>query len=121
MPMRSRIIVSMNKLSRERRIQIVTALVEGCSIASTCRMIGVAKNTVLKLLEDAGFACFAYQDREIRDLTSRRIQCDEIWSFVHAKAKHVPAERHGEFGIGDVWTWTALDADSKLIISWWVG
>lgn len=113
--------VSMNKTSRDRRIQILTALVEGNSIASTCRMVGVAKNTVLKLLADAGFACFEYQDRELRGLTSRRVQCDEIWAFVHAKAKNVPAERKGEWGIGDVWTWTAIDADSKLMISWMVG
>lgn len=113
--------MGMNKTSRARRIQIITALVEGNSIASTCRMTGVAKNTVLKLLADAGFACFDFQDREIRGLTSRRVQCDEIWAFVHSKAKNVPEERKGEFGIGDVWTWTAIDADSKLMISWMVG
>jgi len=113
--------MNMNKTSRERRIQIVTALVEGNSIASTCRMVGVAKNTVLRLLAEAGFACFDFQDRELRDLTSRRVQCNEIWAFVHAKAKNVPADRKGEFGIGDVWTWTAIDADSKLMISWMVG
>ena len=111
----------MNRTSRERRIQILTALVEGNSIASTCRMVGVAKNTVLSLLADAGFACFDYQDREIRGIAAKRVQCDEIWAFVHAKAKNVPAERKGEFGIGDVWTWTALDSDSKLMISWAVG
>lgn len=111
----------MNRTSRERRIQILTALVEGNSIASTCRMVGVAKNTVLRLLADAGFACFDYQDRELHGLTSRRVQCDEIWAFVHAKAKNVPADRKGEWGIGDVWTWTAIDADSKLMISWMVG
>jgi IS1 family transposase len=111
----------MNRTPRERRIAILTALVEGNSIASTCRMNAVAKNTVLKLLADAGFACFDYQDRALRGLTSRRVQCDEIWSFVHAKAKNVPEERKGEFGVGDVWTWTAIDADSKLMISWMVG
>lgn len=113
--------VSMNRLSRDRRIRILRALVEGNSIASTCRMVEVSKNTVLKLLEDAGFACFEYQDRELRDIPARRVQCDEIWAFVHAKQKHVPEERRGEPGIGDVWTWTALDADSKLMIAWWVG
>jgi IS1 family transposase len=111
----------MNKLSHERRVQVLSALVEGNSIASTCRMADVAKNTVLKLLADAGFACFDFQDREIRGITARRVQCDEIWAFVHAKAKNVPEERKGEFGIGDVWTWAAIDADSKLMISWMVG
>lgn len=113
--------MGMNKTSRERRIQVITALVEGNSIASTCRVVGVAKNTVLRLLADAGFACFDFQDREIHGLTSRRVQCDEIWAFAHAKAKNIPEERKGEFGIGDVWTWTAIDADSKLMISWMVG
>lgn len=111
----------MNRTPRDRRIAILTALVEGNSIASTCRMTGVAKNTVLKLLADAGFACFDFQDREVRGITSRRVQCDEIWAFVHAKAKNVPEGHKGEFGYGDVWTWTALDADSKLMISWMVG
>jgi IS1 family transposase len=111
---------SINKLSRDRRVQILAALVEGNSIASTCRMTGAAKNTVLKLLGDAGFACFEYQDRTLRGLTSKNIQCDEIWAFVGAKAKHVPAESRGEYGFGDVWMWTALDSDSKLIVSWLV-
>ena len=104
-----------NRLSHERRIQILHCLVEGNSIASTQRMTGAAKNTVLRLLEDAGAACFEYQDRTIRGLTSRRVQCDEIWSFVHAKAKNVPESHRDEFGYGDVWTWTAIDADSKLV------
>lgn len=112
---------SMNRTSRGRRIAILTALVEGNSIASTCRMQAVAKNTVLKLLADAGFACFDYQDRTLRRLKTRRVECDEIWAFVQAKAKNVPDHRKGEFGIGDVWTWTALDAESKLMISWMVG
>ena len=111
----------MNRLSRERRIQIIHCLVEGNSIASTQRMTGAAKNTVLRLLEDAGAACFEHQDRTIRGLTSRRVRCDEIWSFVHAKAKNVPESHRDEFGFGDVWTWTAIDADSKLVISFWVG
>ena len=110
----------MNKLSRERRVQILSALVEGNSIASTCRMTGAAKNTVIKLLIDAGFACFEYQDRTLRNLSPRGIQCDEIWAFVGAKAKNVPEERKRQPGIGDVWTWTAIDADTKLVLSWWV-
>jgi IS1 family transposase len=113
--------VSMNRMSTARRVQVIAALVEGNSIASTTRMTGAAKGTILKLLEEAGFAAFDYQDRTIRDLRSVRVQCDEIWSFVGAKAKHVPEERKGEYGIGDVWTWVAIDADTKLAISWLVG
>ena len=113
--------VSMNRLSTEKRIQVIAALVEGSSIRATCRMTGVAKNTVVKLLVELGEACGRYQDKELRGLTCRRIQCDEIWSFCHAKEKNVPAEHKGEFGYGDVWTWTAIDADSKLILSWCIG
>jgi IS1 family transposase len=111
----------MNRMSTARRVQVISALVEGNSVASTTRMTGAAKGTILKLLSEAGFAAFDYQDRTIRNLTSRRVQCDEIWSFVGAKAKHVPEERKGEYGIGDVWTWVAIDADTKLAISWLVG
>jgi len=113
--------VSMNRLSTEQRVRVVAALVEGNSIRATCRMTGAAKNTVVKLLVDLGEACGRYQDREWRGLTCRRIQCDEIWSFCHAKEKNVPAEHKGEFGYGDVWTWTAIDADSKLVLSWCIG
>ena len=74
-----------------------------------------------KLLVDVGAACVEYQDAALRNLPCKRIQCDEIWSFVYAKQKNVPAERKGEFGIGDVWTWTAIDADTKLVPSWLVG
>ncbi len=84
-------------------------------------MTGVAKNTVLKLLVDAGDACARYQHRTLRNLTCKRIQCDEIWSFCYAKAKNVPAERQGQLGYGDVWTWVAIDADTKLVPSWLVG
>jgi len=84
-------------------------------------MTGVAKNTVVKLLADLGQACWEYQDEAMHDLPCRRIQCDEIWSFVYAKAKNVPAEHQGELGYGDVWTWTAIDADTKLVASWLVG
>jgi IS1 family transposase len=111
----------MNKLSTERRTQIVSALVEGASINSVCRMTGVSNNTVLKLLADLGKACAEYQDRTLRNLSSKRIQCDEIWSFCYAKEKNLPEEMKNKFGFGDVWTWTAIDADSKLIISWLVG
>jgi len=84
-------------------------------------MTGVAKNTIAKLLHDAGSACADYQDRVMRDLPCTRVQCDEIWSFCYAKQKNVPVEHRGEFGYGDVWTWTALDADTKLVPCWLVG
>ena len=111
----------MNKLSREKRVQVIAALVEGNSIRSTVRMTGVAKNTVVKLLADIGSVCAEYQDKALRNLTCKRIQCDEIWSFCYAKQKNVPEDKRDVFGYGDVWTWTALDADSKLIGSYLVG
>jgi IS1 family transposase len=111
----------MNKLSPERRAQIISALVEGNSIRATCRMTGTAKGTVLKLLADVGEVCRDYQDKHVRKLTTRRVQCDEIWAFCHSKEKNVPEEKKGQFGYGDVWTWTAIDADSKLVISWCIG
>ncbi len=113
--------VSMNKLSTHRRTQIVAALVEGNSIRATCRMTGAAKNTVVKLLVDLGTACEVYQDRVMRNLPCQRLQCDEIWSFCYAKEKNVAPEHAGEFGYGDVWTWTAIDADTKLVPTWYVG
>jgi IS1 family transposase len=111
----------MNKLDTETRVRIVSALVEGCGINATCRMTGAAKNTVLKLLAEIGTACQEFHDKNVVNLKSRRIQCDEIWSFVHAKQKNVPEELKGTFGVGDVWTWTAIDADSKLMVSYLVG
>ncbi len=113
--------VSMNRLSRERRSQVLRALVEGNSIRATCRITDTAKGTVLRLLEDAGAACLEYQDRVLRNLACKCLQCDEIWSFCYAKEKNVPEEHRGEFGYGDVWTWTAIDPDTKLIPSWFVG
>ena len=113
--------VSMNRLSPAKRSAIIAALVEGNSINGTSRMTGAAKNTILKLLADIGQACVEYQDKHVRKLTSRRVQCDEIWSFCHSKAKNVPDDKKGQFGYGDVWTWTAIDADSKLCISWCIG
>ena len=111
----------MNRLSRERRSHVLRALVEGNSIRATCRLTGTAKGTVLTLLEDAGAACLDYQDRTLRNLPCRRLQCDEIWSFCHAKQKNVPEEHQGEFGYGDVWTWTAIDSFTKLVPSFAVG
>ena len=111
----------MNTLTVEKRTQVIAALVEGNSIRSTVRMTGVAKNTVAKLLEDMGVACAEYQDRVLRNLTCKLIQCDEIWAFCYAKEKNVPEELRGKFGYGDVWTWTAIDAETKLIPCWLVG
>lgn len=112
----------MNRLSTERRAMIVRALVEGNSIRATCRMTGAAKGTVLKLLADLGTACAAYHDEHVRHLTTvTDVQCDEIWSFCHAKAKNVPREKRGVYGYGDVWTWVALCSDTKLAVSWLVG
>lgn len=113
--------VSMNRLTTEKRAQIIGCLVEGMSIRATVRMTGAAKNTVTKLLVDLGAACSEYQDRVLRDLSCGRLQLDEIWSFCYAKAKNVPEEHQGEFGYGDVWTWVAIDADTKLAPSWLVG
>lgn len=111
----------MNRLSERQRTQVVTALVEGNSIRATCRMTGVAKSTVLRLLVALGRACAAYQDRTLRGLYCRRVQCDEVWAFCHAKQKNVPERKRGQFGYGDVWTWVALDAESKLVVCWHLG
>jgi len=103
-------------------VRVVAALVEGNSIRATVRMTGVAKNTVVKLLVDLGRACDEYQRRTLVNLRCRRIQCDEIWSFVYAKEKNVtPEMMAGKAWAGDVWTWTAMDAESKLMVSWLVG
>lgn len=111
----------MNKLNRRERAQIVSALVEGNSVRATCRMTGAAKGTVLKLLADLGKACARYQDEKLRNLSCKRIQCDEIWSFCYAKEKNVPEAMKGKLGFGDVWTWTAICADTKLMVSFEVG
>src|SRR4051812_30074122 len=113
--------VSMNRLSTERRAQIVGSLVEGNSIRATVRMTGAAKNTVTKLLVDLGAACAEYQDRALRDLPCTTIECDEIWTFCYAKQKAVGQGHRGTVGYGAVWAWTALCADTKLVPSWLVG
>ena len=112
--------LSMNCLRKADRVRVVAALVEGCGVNATCRMTGVSKPTVLKLLSDLGQACYAYHDEHVRGLNCKRIQCDEIWSFVGAKQKNVRDEKIAD-GWGDAWTWTALDADSKLMVSYLVG
>ncbi len=111
----------MNRLSQAERVRVIAALVEGNSIRATCRITGAAKGTVLRLLADVGQACENYQRKVFRNLPCQRIQCDEIWSFCYAKAKNVPTDKEGQFGYGDVWTWTALCADTKLVPSWMVG
>lgn len=111
----------MNQLDSKRRAQVVAALVEGNSIRATSRMTGIAQNTIIKLLTDLGAACVEYQDKVFRNLTCRRIQCDEIWSFTYAKQKNVSPDKEGVFGYGDTWTWVALDADTKLVPCWLVG
>jgi len=111
----------MNRLTTEKRAQILSALVEGNSLRSVVRMTGAAMNTVLKLLADVGTACSEYQDKVLRNLPCKRIQCDEVWQFCYAKDKNVPADKRGQFGYGDVWTWIALDADTKLVPCWTIG
>lgn len=111
----------MNILSLEEKTKVISALVEGNSIRATCRMTGVAKGTVTCLLSAVGKVCADYQDKAFRNLPCKHIQCDEIWSFCYAKEKNVPEDLKGKFGFGDVWTWTAIDADTKLVPSWLVG
>lgn len=113
--------ISMNKLSTTKRTQIVAALCEGNSVNSTARMIGVTKKTVLRLLAAVGTACVEYQDKAMRNLNCKRLQADEIWSYCYAKSKNVPKEKQGKFGFGDVWIWTVIDAETKLIPCWFVG
>src|SRR5260221_14665175 len=103
----------MNRLSTEKRAAVIASLVEGNSIRATVRMTGVAKNTVTKLLVDMGTVCSVHQDRVMRDLPCERVQCDEIWAFVGSKQKNVPKGKEDEYG--DVWTWVAIDADTKLV------
>jgi IS1 family transposase len=111
----------MNVLTTAKRVQVISALVEGNSIRATVRMTGVAKNTIVKLLAEIGAACEKFQNEALRNLPCKRVQCDEVWSFCYAKQKNVPQDLQGQFGYGDVWTWTALCADTKLICSWKIG
>ncbi len=111
----------MNKLTPERRAAVVKCLVEGNSIRATVRMTGAAKNTVAKLLVDLGRVCHEYQAQALQGLQSERVQCDEIWSFIGCKQANLKPGEKGDTERGDVWTWTALDADSKLMICWSVG
>ena len=121
MPQRLSIIFSMNLLNIKKRAQILHMLVEGYSLRATARMADVSRNTVDKLLRDVGSACLDYQDKTLRDLSCERVQCDEIWSFVYARKKNVPEDKKDLFGYGDIWTWTAICADTKLVPCWHVG
>ncbi len=113
--------MGMNKLTIEERARILHLLCEGMSIRAITRLTGASKNTVAKLLIDAGKACAAYHDATVRNVKSERVQVDEIWSFTYAKQKNVAAAKDAPEGAGDTWTWTALDADSKMILSYFVG
>jgi len=113
--------IGMNKLPVERRVQILSMLCEGSSMRSISRVCDVSINTVAKLLVDAGKACATFHDEKVRGLMTERVQVDEIWSFTAAKEKNVVTMKRPVAGAGDTWTWTAIDADSKLIISWLVG
>jgi IS1 family transposase len=108
----------MNRLPLEKRCKIIQLLVEGNSLRASSRIADVAFNTVLKLVKEIGQVCMTYHDNTIRDIVCQRVQCDEIWSFVYSKQKNTPEDKKGA---GDVWTWVAIDADSKLIISWYLG
>ncbi len=96
----------MNRLSRRQQAKVIAALVEGNSVRATCRMTGVAKGTVLRLLQEIGLACAEYQDKALRGLTCRRVQCDEVWAFCYAKEENAPNQHRGEWGFGDVWMWS---------------
>jgi IS1 family transposase len=110
----------MNRLSVDERARIIAALVEGNSVRSVCRMTGFAKRTVTRLLVEVGTACFHYQDRVLRNLRCKRVQCDEIWSYIGCKQKNVKPERAAKEVVGDAWVWVAIDADTKLVPCWLV-
>ena len=110
----------MNKLSKEEKVKVVACLVEGNSLRATTRMTGTHRGAIQKLLVELGAACSAYQDKFLRNLNCRRVQCDEIWSFCYAKEKNVPEEMRNTPGVGSVWTWVALDPDTKLVPCWFV-
>ena len=111
----------MNKLPLAKRVQILAMLCEGSSMRSISRVADVSINTVSKLLVDAGRACAAFHDEKVRGVKASRVQVDEIWSFTYAKQKNVATAKRPDFAYGDTWTWTAIEADSKLLVSWLVG
>jgi IS1 family transposase len=110
-----------NVISTAKKVAVISALVEGCSVRSASRMTGVSKGAVLRLLVSVGNACKEYQNASIRNISAKRVQVDEIWSFCYAKQKNVTLEMAEERVAGDVWTFTAIDADTKLVLSWLVG
>jgi IS1 family transposase len=111
----------MNKLPPKARAQILSTLCEGASMRSASRLADVSINTVSKLLEDAGKFCAAFHDARVRGVKAKRVQCDEVWSFTYAKAKNVPNAKAAPAGSGDTWTWTGIEAETKLILTWLVG
>jgi hypothetical protein len=111
----------MNRLSTEKRAQIVGMMIEGNSIRSITRMTGICQEAITKLLCDLGKACSDHHNAAVRGVKARRVQCDEVWSFCYAKAKNAPNAKQKGIWAGDVWTWTAIDADSKLILSYLCG
>lgn len=112
---------ALNKLDREARARILHLLCEGQSVRAITQLTGASKNTVIKLLVDAGHACAAYQDRVLRDLPCKRVQVDEIWSFVYTKMDNLSKATAAPLDAGDVWTWTAICADTKLLCSFYIG
>jgi hypothetical protein len=111
----------MNRLSTAKRAQIVSMMSEGNSLRAITRMTGASINTVTKLLVDLGNACAEYHDEHVRNVTTKRIEADEVWTFCYARRDNVPDDKRGLLGFGDVWTWVGLDADSKLVVSWTCG
>jgi IS1 family transposase len=111
----------MNKMSHEKRCAVIRCLVEGNSIRATVRITGASKNAIQRLTKEVGEACLKFQDKMLRNLNCRLIECDEVWNFCYAKDKNVPDEMRGMPGVGSMWTWTALCAESKLIVSWRLG
>jgi IS1 family transposase len=111
----------MKQLTKEQRCAVVRCLVDGVSVRATCRITGVAENTVQKLTRDLGEAVLEFQDNALRNIQSKRIQCDEVWCLCYAKDKNLPDEMRGMPGVGSMWTWTALDANTKLMVSWRIG
>ncbi len=111
----------MNRLSIEDRAKVINCLIEGCSLRSTVRLTGVAKKTVSRILVETGKACAEYHDKIMRNLNCKVLQVDEVWSFTYCKQANIPEHLRGQDGVGDTWTWIAIDADTKLIPSWHIG
>jgi IS1 family transposase len=115
------ILVRMNQMSTAKRAAVVRSLVEGNSMRSTTRMTGAGKNTIARLLIELGRVCANYHDEHVRNVSAKRIECDEVWSYIAMKEKNIPERLQGEYGYGDVWLWTGIDSDSKLMVSYMFG